>query len=74
MTVRELREKLEGLDDGMEVVAVGYFGEAIRLHAGDFRVSKGPNQLVEYGWQRNAPMIPDDVFVVPVADVGPEPD
>lgn len=74
MTVKELREKLEDLDDDMEVVAMGHFGEAIRLDSYGFRVRSGPNRLVISGWQRRGESTKDDVFAIPVADIGPEPD
>ncbi len=73
MTIKELRKKIEGLDDGVEVVAMGHFGEAIRLSDFGFCVNKGPNRLVDYGWQDGGKNTEDEVFTIPVADIGPEP-
>ncbi len=73
MTVKELREKLEDLDDDMEVVAMGHFGESVRLESNGFCIHKGPNRLVEYGWEQGGKSTPDDVFAIPRADIGPEP-
>ena len=73
MTIGEIREKIEGLADDMEVVAIGYFGEAVHLSDYGFRVRSGPNRLVESGWDFGGEMV-GDVFTIPVANVGPVPD
>lgn len=73
MTIGELRERIKDLDDNIEVVAMGHFGEAVRLTGYGFCVHKGPNRLVEYGWQDGGEETEGNVFAIPVADIGPEP-
>jgi hypothetical protein len=72
MNVRELRYKLAHLDEDMEVVVVGHFGEAIRVDASEFRIEPGPNRLVDGGWDDGGDET-GDVFCIPDVDIGPDP-
>jgi hypothetical protein len=73
MTVKELRDKLEGVPDDTPIVVRGHFGESITVEAFCWGLRKGPNRLVEHGWQRDGKEI-GAVFVIPHVDIGPEPD
>lgn len=70
MTVGELKELLKELPEDMPVVTVGHFGESVKRDPYDFEVKRGPNTLVDYGWQRDGEEIEEAVFNVSNADIG----
>jgi len=67
MTVKELKEKLEGLDPDMKVGGVGHFGEFLKtFHAGVTESNIGGNLYNEGKREK--------IFSVMIEDAGPEPD
>ena len=72
MTVKELREKLEGVSDDLELVVVGYFGEGIRVDTYGWRV--GRRQVVNSHWSCTDDLEEQGVFEIPFTDLGEAPD
>lgn len=75
MTVGDLKKKLEDVDDDLEIVAMGYFGEGIRYDTYGWDVRSGVG-VCNYNWEwREAVSGPKQkVFVIPSVDIGEIPD
>ena len=71
MTVKELRKKLEGVSDDLELVVVGYFGEGIRVDTYGWRV--GRRRVIPYYWHDYELHEEQDVFEIPFTDRGESP-
>jgi hypothetical protein len=67
MTVKELKEKLEGLDPDMKVGGRGHFGEF--LQTWEARVTEAS---VGGGLYREG--VKEEIFYISIEDAGPEPD
>ena len=74
MTVKELRDNLEGVPDDTPIVVRGHFGESITVEPFCWGLRKGPNRLVNNWWDRRNEGKIGDVFEIPHVDIGPEPD
>ena len=73
MTVGELREKLKGVADDVEVVGMGHFGEGVRVSSCCCGVHENVHVGVAGGWRTDGPAS-KIVFEIPVADIGEDPD
>ena len=65
MTVGDLKKKLEGVDDSLELVVLGHFGEGVPVESWGW--TKMRNVNVEGGEPYS------DVFEVPFTSIGEEP-
>lgn len=67
MTVKELKEKLEGLDPDMKVGGVGHFGEFLQTWDASVTEASVGGGLYREG-------IKEKIFYISIDSPGPEPD